>query len=134
MPLVWFARLMGARRTTRVYGPDLMRALTALSAQKGYRQYYYGGIEGIAEKLGKELSAQYPSLAVAGTFCPPFRRLTAEEDERVVAEINSAKPDIVWVGLSTPKQEYWMAEHLGRIDAPVMIGVGAAFDFLAGAK
>jgi N-acetylglucosaminyldiphosphoundecaprenol N-acetyl-beta-D-mannosaminyltransferase len=134
MPLVWFARLMGARQTTRVYGPDLMRALTALSAQKGYRQFYYGGTEGIAEKLGSKLCCQYPGLAVAGSICPPFRRLTEEEDARIIAEVNAAKPDIVWVGLSTPKQEYWMSEHLGRIDAPVMIGVGAAFDFLAGAK
>lgn len=134
MPLVWMARLLGHPRTRRVYGPDLMRALSALSAERGYRQFYYGGNPGVAEDLAAILSETYPGLAVAGTLSPPFRPLTAEEDAAIVAQINAARPDIVWVGLSTPKQERWMAGHAGRLDAPVMIGVGAAFDFLAGKK
>jgi N-acetylglucosaminyldiphosphoundecaprenol N-acetyl-beta-D-mannosaminyltransferase len=134
MPLVYFLRLTGKRRTGRVYGPDLMRALTSVSGRRGYRQFYYGGDAGVAEKLAGVLSRSVPGLQVAGTYCPPFRALTPEEDRAVVDQINAARPDIVWVGLSTPKQERWMAEHLGRIDAPVMIGVGAAFDFLAGTK
>ena len=134
MPLVWLSRLFGSCRTERVYGPDLMRELTAISAQRGYRQFYYGGTEGVAETLAQYLAAIHPGLQVAGQFCPPFRELTPEEDQAVVDTINAARPDIVWVGLSTPKQEYWMANHLGRIDAPVMVGVGAAFDFLAGTK
>lgn len=134
MPLVWLARLLGARRTRRVYGPNLMRALTAISAMRGYRQFYYGGAEGVAAKLRDELVRRHPGLQVVGTICPPFRPLTEEEDAAVVAEINAGNPDIVWVGLSTPKQEYWMAEHRARIKAPVLIGVGAAFDFLAGTK
>jgi N-acetylglucosaminyldiphosphoundecaprenol N-acetyl-beta-D-mannosaminyltransferase len=134
MPLVWMSRLLGSRRTERVYGPDLMRRMTAVSAERGYRQFYYGGGPGLADRLKDTLIAQHPSLKVVGTICPPFRPLTAEEDEATIREINAARPDIVWVGLSTPKQEYWMSNHLGRIEAPVMIGVGAAFDFLAGSK
>jgi N-acetylglucosaminyldiphosphoundecaprenol N-acetyl-beta-D-mannosaminyltransferase len=134
MPLVWFSRLFGNRRTERVYGPDLMQKMTALSARRGYRQFYYGGAEGVAEKLKRVLVNAYPELEVAGALCPPFRELTPEEDQAVVDAINTAQPHIVWVGLSTPKQEFWMAEHLGRIQAPVLVGVGAAFDFLAGTK
>lgn len=134
MPLVWMARKLGHGRTERVYGPDLMLRLTELSALRGYRQYYFGGAPGLAERLRDRLTTRFPGLAVAGTFSPPFRPSSAEEDEEIVRMINAAKPDIVWVGLSTPKQEYWMASHLDRIEAPVMIGVGAAFDFLAGTK
>jgi N-acetylglucosaminyldiphosphoundecaprenol N-acetyl-beta-D-mannosaminyltransferase len=111
-----------------------MRRLTGRSALHGYKQFYYGGGEGVADKLRQALVASYPGLKVVGTLCPPFRQLTDDEDAAVVAAINAARPDIVWVGLSTPKQELWMASHLGRIEAPVMIGVGAAFDFLAGLK
>jgi N-acetylglucosaminyldiphosphoundecaprenol N-acetyl-beta-D-mannosaminyltransferase len=134
MPLVWFARLFGKKHTQRVYGPDLMRKMTAISQLRGYRQFYYGGAEGVADKLKQQLVGLHPGLEIAGTFCPPFRALTAAEDAAAVDTINAARPDIVWVGLSTPKQEFWMASHLGRVEAPVMIGVGAAFDFLAGTK
>jgi len=134
MPLVWLLRLFGKRRTERVYGPDLMRKMTAVSSQRGYRQFYYGGVEGVADKLTQVLVNAHPGLEVAGTLCPPHRELTPEEDEAVVSAINAARPDIVWIGLSTPKQEFWMASHLGRIEAPLMIGVGAAFDFLSGTK
>jgi N-acetylglucosaminyldiphosphoundecaprenol N-acetyl-beta-D-mannosaminyltransferase len=134
MPLVWVSRLLGHADTRRVYGPDLMRALSALSAERGYRQFYYGGNTGVADELAATLSRTYPGLVVAGTQCPPFRPLTDAEDDDVVAQINAARPDIVWVGLSTPKQEYWMASHGARLDAPVLIGVGAAFDFLTGRK
>jgi N-acetylglucosaminyldiphosphoundecaprenol N-acetyl-beta-D-mannosaminyltransferase len=134
MPLVWMARKLGYRNTERVYGPDLMLKLTALSAEKGYRQYYFGGAPGLAEQLRERLVERFPALQVAGTFSPPFKPVDAADDEAMVAMINAAKPDIVWVGLSTPKQEYWMDGHLGAIEAPVMIGVGAAFDFLAGTK
>ncbi|CAO4175640.1 WecB/TagA/CpsF family glycosyltransferase [Methylorubrum populi] len=134
MPLVFMARRLGFPRTGRVYGPDLMRALTALSARKGYRQYYFGGASGLPEQLAGRLQAQFPGLPVAGTFSPPFRPSSPEEDAEIVARINAARPDILWVGLSTPKQEYWMARHRDRLEVPVMVGVGAAFDFLAGTK
>jgi N-acetylglucosaminyldiphosphoundecaprenol N-acetyl-beta-D-mannosaminyltransferase len=133
MPLVWLSRLYGRTAVQRVCGRELMRRVTALSARSGYRQFYYGGADGVADKLANTLQAQYPGLQVAGTFCPPFRALTREEDASVIATINAARVDVLWVGLSTPKQELWMAAHLHKIDAPVMIGVGAAFDFLTGA-
>jgi len=134
MPLVWLSRLFGKSRTERVYGPDLMRMMTAVSTLRGYRQFYYGGAEGVVDKLKEALIADYPGLEVAGTLSPPFRELTFEDDRAIVDIINAGHPDIVWVGLGAPKQEFWMANHLGRIKAPVMIGVGAAFDFLAGTK
>ena len=134
MPLVWLMRLFGKSRTNRVYGPDLMRKMTAVSSLRGYRQFYYGGGEGVADKLKQVLGNAHPRLKVVGTLCPPFRELTPEEDQAVIDAINAARPDIVWVGLSTPKQEFWMAKQLGRLEAPVIVGVGAAFDFLAGTK
>lgn len=134
MPLVFMANRLGFGPVERVYGPDLMRAVCRDSPRRGYRHFLYGGAPGVAEGLAEVLRRRYAGIAVVGTHCPPFRPLTDAEDAAVVAEINAAKPDIVWVGLSTPKQERWMSAHLGRIDAPVMIGVGAAFDFLAGTK
>jgi len=134
MPLVFMARRLGFKPVSRVYGPDLMRRLTEISALKGYRQFYYGGGPGLADQLAATLKARYPTLPVAGTVTPPFRPLTPEEDEAMIARINAAAPDIVWVGLSTPKQEFWMASHVGRLNASVLVGVGAAFDFLAGTK
>jgi N-acetylglucosaminyldiphosphoundecaprenol N-acetyl-beta-D-mannosaminyltransferase len=134
MPLVWLARLHGFRHVERVYGPDLMLALCERSILKGYRHFLYGGAEGVPERLANRLKQRYPELQIVGSYSPPFRPLTDEEDEQIVQTINAADPDIVWIGLSTPKQERWMAEHLGRLTAPVLIGVGAAFDFHSGLK
>ncbi len=134
MPLVWLCRLWGVHYVGRVYGPDLMLALCERSVAAGWRHFFYGGAEGVPERLALVLQSRFPGLQVVGHYSPPFRPLTAEEDEQVVRMINDAAPDIVWVGLSTPKQERWMAEHVGRLTAPVLIGVGAAFDFLSGRK
>lgn len=134
MPLVWLAHLDGKASVERVYGPDLMLACCERSLQTGASHFFYGGAPGIADQLAERLSARFPGLAVAGTYCPPFRALTPEEDEQLVDQINAAQPDIVWVGLSTPKQERWMSSHIGRLHAPVLVGVGAAFDFHAGVK
>jgi N-acetylglucosaminyldiphosphoundecaprenol N-acetyl-beta-D-mannosaminyltransferase len=134
MPLVWLSRLKGFSWVERVYGPDLMLAVCQQSLVKGYRHYFYGGANGVPEKLVARLTQQFCGLQIAGLRSPPFRRLSNEEDERLIRAINRTEPDIVWVGLSTPKQEYWMYQHLGRITAPVMIGVGAAFDFHGGVK
>jgi len=134
MPLVWLSRLKGFRHVERVYGPDLMLALCERSAAKGYRHFFYGGAEGVPEQLASVLQKRFPGLQVAGFFSPPFRPLAPEEDEQIVQIINKAAPDVVWVGLGSPKQERWMAEHVGRLTAPVLIGVGAAFDFLTGRK
>ena len=134
MPLVWMSHLLGHAHVRRVYGPDLMRMVSAVSPQRGYRHYYYGGGPGTAEHLRRVLVDANPGLQVVGTMSPPFRPLSDEEDAAIIREIDAARPDIVWVGLSTPKQERWMAAHVGRLQAPVMIGVGAAFDFLSGEK
>lgn len=134
MPLVWLCRAAGHRDAERVYGPDLMLAVCAESLNRGRRHFLYGGSDAVLERLKANLEARFPGLQIVGAHAPPFRPLTAEEDVAVVDKINAAQPDIVWVGLGAPKQEYWMAAHLGRISAPVMVGVGAAFDFHAGTK
>ena len=134
MPLVWMARHLGFTATRRVYGPDLMQAMMAASVRGGHRHLFYGGGEGTAERLKAVLARTYPGLQVVGTITPPFRALSASEDAQFVDAINAARPDIVWVGLSTPKQERWMAAHRGRLECPALIGVGAAFDFLSGRK
>lgn len=134
MPLVWLARLNRLRHVERVYGPDLMLEVAALSVRKGYRHFFYGGGEGVAELLAARMWQRFPGLKIVGTYAPPFRPLTPEEDREIVERINASGADVVWVGLSTPKQERWMADHVGRINAPVLIGVGAAFDFHAGVK
>ena len=133
MPLVWIGRQKGFPEVRRrVYGPELMAAFCEKTARRGYRHFFYGGAPGVAEELARRLAEQYEGLAVAGTYCPPFRALTEREDREVVEAIEAARADIVWVGLSTPKQERWMYEHGGRLSVPVLIGVGAAFDFHTG--
>lgn len=134
MPLVFLSRLRGHHHVERVYGPDLMAALCQHSVTRGHRHYLYGGHPDVNRHLAERLARRFPGLQLVGAYAPPFRPLDAEEDAQVVRTINAARPDIIWVGLSTPKQERWMAAHRDRLDAPVMIGVGAAFDFLAGAK
>jgi N-acetylglucosaminyldiphosphoundecaprenol N-acetyl-beta-D-mannosaminyltransferase len=134
MSLVWILRLLGHKEVDRVYGPDLLLALCQSGVGKKYRHYLYGGELGVAEALASRLTDRFEGLQIAGTHSPPFRKLTDDEDQAVIEDINFTNPDIVWVGLSSPKQERWMAEHLSQINASVMIGVGAAFDFLSGKK
>lgn len=134
MPLVWLSRRAGHGHVDRVYGPDLMLALVERSLPKRYRHFFYGGAPGTPEKLAERLKARFSGLIVAGCYSPPYRALTEEEAEQVTAKINRARADIVWVGLSTPKQEKWMAAHVAHINRAVLIGVGAAFDFHAGEK
>jgi N-acetylglucosaminyldiphosphoundecaprenol N-acetyl-beta-D-mannosaminyltransferase len=132
MSTVWLSRWAGAKHTTRVYGPDLMPAVCELAAAEGWRVYFYGSAPGVPEEVAKRLQDRFPGLQVAGTCSPPFRPLTPEEDAEIVDAINRAEPHVVWVGLSTPKQERWMAAHRSQLGAPVLIGVGAAFDQWAG--
>lgn len=134
MPMVWINRLAGNSHVSRVYGPDLMAEICSKSAEKGHKHYLYGGGDGVAELLASKLREKFPGIQIVGTYTPPFRPLTDDEDRAIVQKINESGADIVWVGLSTPKQEHWMARHLDRIHPPVMIGVGAAFDFHAGLK
>ena len=134
MPLVWLSRLMGCRQVRQVCGSDLMLAVCERFVGRNCRHFFYGGTPGVVEELAKRLKTHFPGLEVVGTYSPPFRPLTSEEDQAAVERINALQPDIVWVGIGAPKQERWMAAHVARLNAPVLIGVGAAFDFHAGVK
>jgi N-acetylglucosaminyldiphosphoundecaprenol N-acetyl-beta-D-mannosaminyltransferase len=132
MPLVWLARRWGDQRVARTAGFDLLSAVCDRSREHGLRHFFYGGREGVAERLAEKLRADYPGLQVVGTYTPPFRPLSEDEDRVVIDEINVSGADIVWVGLSTPKQEYWMRDHVGRIEGATLVGIGAAYDFHVG--
>lgn len=128
MPLVW----LGPRGVERVYGPDLMLAACAAGRAVGLRHFLYGGTPGVAEQLREKLTARFPALEIVGTFTPPFRDLNPAEQAALQAEVSRTRPDVIWVGLSSPKQEKFMARHWRELDAGVLIGVGAAFDFHSG--
>lgn len=132
--VTWACKLHGYRNAKQVRGADLTRLVCRMSAQKGFSNFFYGGTAALLETLVGKLRHQYPQLQVSGTYAPPFRPLTAQERKDVVQLINASQPDILWIGLGAPKQELWMADHFKDLQAPVMIGVGAAFDFLAGIK
>jgi N-acetylglucosaminyldiphosphoundecaprenol N-acetyl-beta-D-mannosaminyltransferase len=133
MPLVWALNLLGHSLRDRVYGPELMARACARATESGQRFYLYGGRnQGALVQLALNLRTRYPGIRIVGGYSPPHRPLTAEEEERVVEEINATEPDVVWVGIGVPKQEKWMAAMRDRLRAPVLIGVGAAFDFHAG--
>lgn len=132
MPLVWLLRRAGHRHADRVCGPDLMPALFDRSQTEGYRHYLYGSTERTLRLLTDRLYGSFPGATVVGSYSPPFRELLASEGEAMVARINDAAPDIVWVGLGAPKQDRWMATYRPMLNAPVLIGVGAAFDMMAG--
>ena len=134
MSIVWLLRLHAHRDVERVYGPDLLLEVCRHGLERGYRHFLFGGEEGVAETLRQKLEARFAGLQVVGTWSPPFGAITEREERSTVERINAATPDVVWVGLSTPKQERWMEAHLGRLTVPVMVGVGAAFDFLSGRK
>lgn len=134
MAVVWLGRMQGHKNIRRVYGPELMERVCAISAKNGYKNYLYGSTQEVLGKLKERLIKRYPGLIISGMFSPPFRQLSNDEDSKIVEEINNNAPDIIWVGLGSPKQDLWMYEHRDRINAAVMIGVGAAFDFLAGTK
>jgi N-acetylglucosaminyldiphosphoundecaprenol N-acetyl-beta-D-mannosaminyltransferase len=128
MPLVWELRRRGYGWAGRVYGPDLMLELFG----RGMRHYLYGATDDTLQRLTRRLKARFPDAQIVGYLAPPFRPLTPDEEKDVAERINEARPDIVWVGIGAPKQERWMAQMRGRLDAPMLIGVGAAFDFHAG--
>ncbi len=133
MPLVWLGKYVGKfQQMDRVYGPDLMLAVCGHSETTGFRHFFYGGADGVAQDLAEALRARFPKLNVVGTYTPPFRPLNQEEERDLRGLVKRTKPDIFWVGLSTPKQERFMAEFIHKLDTRVMIGVGAAFDFHSG--
>ncbi len=132
MPLVWLARHFGFKDATRVYGPDLMLELCALSEEKGYTHYFYGATDEVLDQLKMNLLQKFPKLKIAGMYSPPFRPLEESEKEEVSAMINAAEPDIVWCGLGTPKQDYWVSEFRPKLNCAAILAVGAAFNFHAG--
>lgn len=132
MPMSWIGHLQGYEQMDRVYGPDFMTAMCNVSVGKGYRHFLYGGRDGVAELLSATLRQRFPGLQVTGTYTPPFRALTSEEEVSMLDRVHQAQPDILWVGLSTPKQERFMASYLDRLRVPLLVGVGAAFDILTG--
>lgn len=132
MPMSWVGWRQGLRDMDRVYGPELMLEVCALSARKGYTHFLFGGQPGVAEELKAELERRFPGLRVTGTCTPPFRPLNAEEEAALAAQLAADPPDFFWVGISTPKQERFMAAHLDRLPVKVMLAVGAAFDVHTG--
>jgi N-acetylglucosaminyldiphosphoundecaprenol N-acetyl-beta-D-mannosaminyltransferase len=131
MPLVWWARAVGHKRTRRVYGPDFLLHQLAATTPEGARHFFCGGRPGVAVRMAERLQMKFPELCCAGTSCPPFRPWTEEDWQEMAAVISEAKPDYVWVGLGTPKQDLFMAK-MAKIVPAVFLGVGAAFDIHAG--
>jgi N-acetylglucosaminyldiphosphoundecaprenol N-acetyl-beta-D-mannosaminyltransferase len=132
MPLVWLGRRAAGSFVDRVYGPDLMIEVFQATQNTAFRHFFYGGAPGVAEALQASLQTRFPAATICGVYCPPFRPLNAQEEADLIALVRQRKPDIIWVGLSTPKQERFMAEYLPRLDTTLMFGVGAAFDFHSG--
>jgi len=128
MPLVW----LGPPGVERVYGPDLLLAVCDAGRALGLRHYFFGGVPGVADELQRKLTSRYPGLEVVGVFTPPFRPLAPEELAALQADVTRSRPDVIWVGISSPKQEKFMSAHWRSLEAGVLIGVGAAFDFHAG--
>lgn len=132
MPLVWLARSRGHSQTKRVCGADLVDAMCRASVATNVGHFFYGGKPGVARRMAATLSTRHPGLKVTGIETPPFEPLTEMEDNELTERLAASSPGIIWVGLSTPKQEFWMRDHVDRIPGATLIGVGAAFDFYAG--
>lgn len=132
MPLTWVGRLQGFTQMNRVFGPDFMIEMCRISVERGYKHFLYGGMPGVAEELSKRLQKRFPGLEVVGTHTPPFRSLSPEEEEAVVRQVTQLKPHMLWVGIGAPKQERFMAQYVDRFKVPLLVGVGAAFDFHTG--
>ncbi|WP_238723624.1 WecB/TagA/CpsF family glycosyltransferase [Diplocloster agilis] len=130
-PLSTVGHMRGYKNMSRTTGPDLMGQIFKISAQKGYRHFFYGSTANTLKKLADKLLESYPGITIAGMYSPPFRPLTNEEDRFIINKINSLEVDFIWIGLGAPKQEVFMAEHQGKITG-LMIGVGAGFDYYAG--
>jgi len=131
-PLSWVGRIQGFAKMDYVTGPQFMARMCHIAAERGYRVFLYGGNPGIADFLSERLRVRFPGLYIAGTWTPPFRPLTNKEEEEMLSVVHQARPHIMWVGLSTPKQERFMAQYVQRLRVPLLVGVGAAFDFHAG--
>ena len=132
MPLVWEGRRAVGPWVDRVYGPDLMLRIMEATRDGKYTHFLYGGAPGVADALKAAMETRFPGVKITGTYCPPFRPLNADEEADLTRTIAKQKPDLFWVGLSTPKQERFMSAYLPRLETTVMFGVGAAFDFHTG--
>lgn len=132
MPTVWIGKFQGFRKMERVFGPELMSEICRSSVKNGYSHFFYGGRPGVADQLKSVLTKRFSGLRVVGTYTPPFGPLRREEENRVFELVSKTKPDIFWVGLSTPKQERFMAQYCQRFPSRLMVGVGAAFDLHTG--
>ena len=132
MPTVWFGRWQGFTQMDRVFGPDLMARVFEESQGTGQRHFLYGGLPGVAGDLAQRLLMKFPRAQIVGTYTPPFRKLTCSEEADLAAQIEDCRPDILWVGISSPKQDLFMREYSARLNVRVMVGVGAAFDFHSG--
>ena len=132
MPLVWAGRLAGHREMGRVYGPDLMLDTFRWTEETGHSHFLCGGAPGVVETLKARLLERFPRARIVGTYTPPFRPLNEAEEAGLAAQVAAARPDFFWVGISSPKQDHFMAAHVGRLATQIMIGVGAAFDFHSG--
>jgi N-acetylglucosaminyldiphosphoundecaprenol N-acetyl-beta-D-mannosaminyltransferase len=128
----WVGRLQGFDDMDRVFGPDFMSAMCQLSLKRGYRHFLYGGQPGVAEKLRRALEMKFPGLQIVGTYTPPFRALNVKEECELLEKVHNSSPHILWVGLSTPKQEHFMAQYVNQLQVPLLVGVGAAFDYHTG--
>lgn len=132
MPLVYIGRLSGFKSIMRCYGPDLMASIMEASANGSISHFFYGGNEGVADRLREVFELRYPGIKIIGTYTPPFRPLNRFEEDELIGMLNKLKPDLMWIGLSTPKQEMFMYEYIAKLNVKIMIGVGAAFDIHTG--
>ena len=130
-PLSIVSKKRGFKEAERVTGPDLMEEIFNISEEKRYSHYFYGSTQETLDILKEKLNEKYPNMKISGMYSPPFRKLTKDEDNKIIENINNANPDFIWVGLGAPKQEVWMSEHKNKIKG-LMLGVGAGFDYHAG--
>jgi len=134
VPLVWIGRFKGRSSIQRTYGPDLVLTICDKGQDQGIKHFFYGGTEESIRRMIQNIRKKFPEINVVGQYAPPIRAIHAQETDQVIEQINEANPDILWVGLGSPKQDYWMHYHRNRLNVPVIIAVGAAFDFLSGMK
>lgn len=134
MPVVWMQRKLGDPGAERVYGPDLMTALCSAGVGCGLRHFFFGGTAGVANQVAEHVQHRFPGLVVAGTYAPPYAPVGNSPNQEFVTMLNESRAHVIWVGLGSPKQDIWMMRYRPVLDAPLLIGVGAAFDFVAGTK
>lgn len=131
LPIIWAHNLKGANLSINIRGPELMIRYLQQSVDKGIRHFFYGGAPGVAQKLKEIMESRFPGIKIVGTYSPPFRDLTTDEDRIICNHINTSHADVLWVGLGAPKQDIWMYEHRGKVSVNVMLGIGQAFDIHA---